>query len=81
MEFTKVPKDIMITRNLFLRGLALIYLIANLSLYFQIQGLFGDEGIHPAKNFMSKLKETFKDRSVILNCYHNIKPHFGALYL
>ena len=30
MEFTKVPKDIMITRNLFLRGLALIYLIANL---------------------------------------------------
>ena len=67
MEFTKVPKDIMITRILFLRGLALIYLIANLSLYFQIQGLFGDEGIHPAKNFMSKLKETFKDRSLILN--------------
>ncbi len=53
--------DFSIVRNIIMRGLALIYLCAFVSLYVQIQGLFGDEGIYPAKNFMQKLKETYKD--------------------
>ncbi|XP_033224978.1 lipase maturation factor 2-like [Belonocnema kinseyi] len=37
------------TRNLFLRGLCIIYLFAFLSFYIQIPGLYGDNGILPAK--------------------------------
>ncbi|XP_020283346.1 lipase maturation factor 2-like [Pseudomyrmex gracilis] len=37
------------TRNLFLRGICIIYLFAFLSFYIQIPGLYGDNGILPAK--------------------------------
>lgn len=61
MEFWKEPHEILIVRNMFLKGLAIIYLIANISLYSQIQGLIGDEGLYPVKNFVSKLEENYKD--------------------
>ena len=67
MEFTKKPNEIVIVRSLYLRGIAIVYLIANLSLYSQVQGLFGDEGLYPAKNFMMKLNETFKENSNFFN--------------
>ncbi|KAK2582003.1 hypothetical protein KPH14_002436 [Odynerus spinipes] len=37
------------TRNLFLRGICIIYLFAFLSFYIQIPGLYGDKGILPAR--------------------------------
>ncbi|CAK9830486.1 Lipase maturation factor 2 [Anthophora retusa] len=37
------------TRNLFLRGICIIYLFAFLSFYVQIPGLYGDNGILPAR--------------------------------
>ncbi|XP_068973628.1 lipase maturation factor 2-like [Bombus flavifrons] len=37
------------TRNLFLRGICIIYLFAFLSFYIQIPGLYGDNGILPAR--------------------------------
>ncbi|XP_076861371.1 lipase maturation factor 2b [Brachyhypopomus gauderio] len=41
--------EVRIPRQLFLRGLAIIYLFAFASLYIQIPGLFGDEGISPVR--------------------------------
>ncbi len=66
MEFTKKPNEIVIVRSLFLRGIAIVYLIANLSLYTQVQGLFGDEGLYPVKNFMMKLNEFLLFKILIL---------------
>ncbi|XP_076628349.1 lipase maturation factor 2 [Colletes latitarsis] len=37
------------TRNLFLRGMCIVYLFAFLSFYVQIPGLYGDNGILPAR--------------------------------
>ncbi|XP_050435661.1 lipase maturation factor 2-like [Adelges cooleyi] len=40
------------TRNLFLRGVAVIYLQAFISLYVQKAGLYGDNGILPVQNVL-----------------------------
>lgn len=37
------------TRNLFLRGICIIYIFAFLSFYIQIPGLYGDNGVLPAR--------------------------------
>lgn len=58
-----VGNRIVITRTIFLRLLGCIYLIAFLSLYGQIQGLWGDEGLLPAKFILEKLKETQKEHA------------------
>src|ERR1700730_9428718 len=42
----------LIARWLFLRGLGLIYFSAFLSLFFQIRGLIGPQGILPAGEFL-----------------------------
>jgi hypothetical protein len=62
-----VNRTIILTRSLYLRSVSIIYLIAFLSLYFQIQGLWGDEGILPAKILLDKLKETHKENANFLN--------------
>ena len=64
-EFQRINQEslsnrIIITRNIFLKGLAIIYLISFLSLYGQIQGLWGNEGLFPSNLFLSKLKESLK---------------------
>jgi hypothetical protein len=59
-------KNIILTRSIYLRSVALIYLYAFLSLFLQIQGLWGDEGIIPAKVLMNKLQETYKDKFTFL---------------
>ena len=64
-EFQKINREalynrILITRIIFLKGLSIIYLISFLSLYGQIQGLWGNDGIFPSNFFLSKLKETLK---------------------
>ena len=58
---SSVSNRIVLTRAFFLRGLALVYLIAFISLYGQIQGLWGDEGLTPSKFVLQRLKETQKD--------------------
>ncbi|CAH1105727.1 unnamed protein product [Psylliodes chrysocephalus] len=44
------------TRNLFLRALCIVYLSAFLSFYIQIPGLFGDNGILPARSVLENSK-------------------------
>ncbi|XP_032666182.1 lipase maturation factor 2-like [Odontomachus brunneus] len=50
------------TRNLFLRGMCIIYLFAFLSFYIQIPGLYGDNGILPARTQVD-----FKKRATLFN--------------
>ncbi|XP_024893963.1 lipase maturation factor 2-like [Temnothorax curvispinosus] len=50
------------TRNLFLRGICIIYLFAFLSFYVQIPGLYGDNGILPARTQMD-----LKARATLFN--------------
>ncbi|KYN16356.1 PREDICTED: lipase maturation factor 2-like [Trachymyrmex cornetzi] len=50
------------TRNLFLRGICIIYLFAFLSFYVQIPGLYGDNGILPARTQLD-----LKARGTLLN--------------
>ncbi|XP_018403720.1 PREDICTED: lipase maturation factor 2-like [Cyphomyrmex costatus] len=50
------------TRNLFLRGICIIYLFAFLSFYVQIPGLYGDNGILPARTQVD-----LKGRPTLLN--------------
>lgn len=45
------------TRDLFLKLFSLIYLLSFISIFYQIQGLWGDEGILPAKDFISKIQK------------------------
>ena len=70
-EFQRINKEslsnrILIARNIFLKGLAIIYLISFLSLYGQIQGLWGNEGLFPSNLFLSKLKESLKGHKYYL---------------
>lgn len=44
------------TRNLFLRVLCIVYLSAFLSFYIQIPGLYGDNGILPARSVLENSK-------------------------
>ena len=79
-EFKKINKEsianrILITREIFLRGLSFIYLISFLSLYGQIQGLWGNEGILPANLFLSRLKESLKNHK-----YYLYYPTLGWLF-
>ena len=65
-EFQKINKEsipnrIIISRVLFLKGLSIIYLISFVSLYGQIQGLWGSDGLFPSNLFLTKLKENLKD--------------------
>ncbi|XP_008550546.1 lipase maturation factor 2 [Microplitis demolitor] len=41
--------EVRYTRNLFLRGICIIYLFAFVSFYVQIPGLYGDNGLLPAR--------------------------------
>jgi predicted DCC family thiol-disulfide oxidoreductase YuxK len=50
------PPTYHIASALFLRLLGLVYLIAFVSLWSQISGLIGDQGILPADNFLAAIK-------------------------
>lgn len=54
-----------ITQQIFPRVLSLIYLIAILSLWTQIDGLVGSRGILPAQNFLYIVKENFGGSSYL----------------
>src|SRR5690349_8872205 len=45
-----------LTRQIYLRGLGLIYLIAFLSLWVQIDGLIGSDGVLPVRDFLDAVR-------------------------
>jgi predicted DCC family thiol-disulfide oxidoreductase YuxK/uncharacterized membrane protein YphA (DoxX/SURF4 family) len=63
-------------RFLFLRGLALIYLIAFVSLAVQIQGLAGSRGIVPAQVLMNEVKAAVAQQHLGLERFH-LMPTFA----
>ncbi|XP_076297580.1 lipase maturation factor 2 [Lasioglossum baleicum] len=65
VSFKRIYSDmtqVRYTRNLFLRGICSIYLFAFLSFYIQIPGLYGDNGILPARTQMD-----LKNRAPLLH--------------
>ncbi|XP_063217415.1 lipase maturation factor 2-like [Bacillus rossius redtenbacheri] len=50
------------TRNLFLRGVCVVYLFAFASFYVQIPGLYGNDGVLPAKNQLDSKAKTLSAR-------------------
>lgn len=59
-----VSNRIVLTRSIYLRFLSLIYLIAFVGIYGQIQGLWGEEGLLPLNLFLNKLRETYKLKQI-----------------
>ena len=59
LEIFQGKNDIVLVRNIIIRGLSFVYLCSFVSLYSQIQGLWGDEGIYPVKNFIQKFYPKF----------------------
>ena len=53
------PSSYRVTRWVFFQGLAIVYLIAFISLWTQIHGLVGSYGISPASRFLEALWERF----------------------
>ncbi len=53
------PSTYVLTRWLFLRGLALIYFFAFVSLWVQLSGLIGSHGILPVDEFLQSVKASF----------------------
>lgn len=62
--------DHFLTRWIFLRALGVIYLVAFVSLWMQAGGLIGHEGILPADQFMSAVKQQCDTLGIGLERYH-----------
>jgi lipase maturation factor 1 len=54
-----------ITRRIFLRALGITYLIAFISLWVQIDGLVGERGILPARDFFSAVRADYGARAIL----------------
>jgi predicted DCC family thiol-disulfide oxidoreductase YuxK len=78
------PASYSITRWLFLRALGAVFLVAFVSLWMQIRGLIGHDGILPTDRFMSAAKEQCESRGIGLEryyllptlCWFNASDHF-----
>lgn len=67
------------SRRIFLRSLALIYLIAFVSLWTQIDGLVGSDGISPVRDYLSFAREQLGTRAPFLLptlCWFNSSDTF-----
>jgi predicted DCC family thiol-disulfide oxidoreductase YuxK len=64
------PPQHFLVRGLFLRSLAIIYLIAFISLWSQIIGLVGQNGILPAKSTMENLQQQVTAANIGVERYH-----------
>ena len=62
--------DYFLTRWFFLRALGVIYLVAFISLWTQISGLIGHNGILPAGQFMSAVKQQCDAQGIGLERFH-----------
>ncbi len=78
---SKYGSNIVLTRSLFLRLVGLTYLGGFLSIYFQIQGIWGDEGIFPANNLYKRIMsdETvgFMEFPILIRYCHYFKKFFA----
>ena len=70
------PPRFVLVRWLFLRGLALIYLIAFVSLWMQVDGLIGSRGIAPAQSLMDNLGKIAGNRHLGADRFHLV-PTLG----
>ncbi|HZZ26579.1 MAG TPA: lipase maturation factor family protein [Pirellulales bacterium] len=76
-----------ISSALFLRLLGVVYLIAFVSLWVQIDGLIGDHGISPLANYQDALVQLFAQQSPPLMPAWNVptltwlNPHNGFLHV
>jgi lipase maturation factor 1 len=76
--------DYLLTRWIFLRALAVIYLVAFVSLWMQISGLIGHDGILPADRYMSAIKQQCDAQGIGVErfslvptlCWFNSSDHF-----
>jgi predicted DCC family thiol-disulfide oxidoreductase YuxK len=81
------PPTYHIASALFLRLLGVVYLIAFVSLWTQIDGLVGDHGILPVKNFLDAVQQHFSQQLPPESPVWNlptltwISPHDGCLNL
>jgi predicted DCC family thiol-disulfide oxidoreductase YuxK len=81
------PSTYHIASALFLRLLGVVYLIAFVSLWTQIDGLIGDRGILPVNDFLHQTKEYFAEQIPPASPRWNlptltwINPHDGFLHL
>jgi len=64
------PPDYFLTRWIFLRALGVIYLIAFVSLWIQISGLIGHDGILPADQYLSAVTQHCDARGIALDRYY-----------
>lgn len=64
--------DYLLTRWLFLRAMGAIYLIAFVSLWTQIKGLSGRDGILPASQFMSRATQYFDTQGIGADRYRQL---------
>lgn len=64
-------------KNIYLKGVSTIYIIAFASLYLQVRSLFGDNGVVPLRDFMAKAgnKKSFELQSII-----TLAPRIGLGY-
>ena len=53
-----------VSREIFLVGLAVVHLVAFLSLWVQVDGLLGTNGILPASEFMTRVGEQVKEQGI-----------------
>jgi predicted DCC family thiol-disulfide oxidoreductase YuxK len=60
-----VPPGARIVRELFVRALGGVYLIAFTSLGSQVKGLYGERGIRPVREYLDALRETVPPRARI----------------
>src|SRR5262249_20797083 len=81
------PPTYFIASTFVLRLLGLVYLIAFLSLWTQIDGLVGDRGILPVKTFLDDVRQVFAQQQPWASPVWNlptlawISPHDGFLNL
>ncbi len=63
------PLDYVLVRYLFLRGLAVVYLIAFASFWVQARGLVGSQGIVPARDVMAVVQAQVEREEIGLDRY------------
>ena len=71
--------DYFLTRWIFLRALGVVYLVAFISLWTQISGLIGHNGILPADQFMSAAKQQCDAQGIGPGRFHLCRPCAGSM--
>lgn len=74
------PESIALTKNYFLKGVLLVYVVAFTSLYVQVQSLFGDEGVVPLRDFIPKSANSASKAPIEFYNIVSIAPEIGLNY-